>query len=363
MTTRAHRQPEAGYSLIELLVASAVMLVVTGAIFGLMNPAQGMYQAAPEVSDLQQRMRVGTDTLFKELVMSGAGTYQGPVTGSLINFFAPVLPRRIGRVNPDPPTLFRPDAITLTYIPNTYSQTTLSHSMPVLSAELKVTDQPNCPHGDELCGFEEGMVVLIFDSSGHFDTFEITQVQDDAAHLQHRGQDLSYEYQKNASVTQAVSSTIYLNRTTNQLMQYDGGSTERPLVDNVVDLQLSYFGDPNPPLRPKPAAGEANCLYDASGNYIGPGVLPTVDGSLATLTPAMLTDGPFCGGWSNQFDPDLLRVRKVRVTLRIQVASAALRGTDQTLWANPGRSRGAERSVPDYTVSFEVAPRNLNLAR
>ena len=116
-------------------------------------------------------------------------------------------------------------------------------------------------------------------------------------------------------------------------------------------------------MRPKPAAGEANCLYDASGNYIGPGVLPTVDGSLATLTPAMLTDGPFCGGGSNQFDPDLLRVRKVRVTLRIQVASAALRGTDQTLWANPGRSRGAERSVPDYTVSFEVAPRNLNLAR
>ncbi len=78
MTTRAHRQPEAGYSLIELLVASAVMLVVTGAIFGLMNPAQGMSQATPEVSDLQQRMRVGTDTLFKELVMAGAGTYQGP---------------------------------------------------------------------------------------------------------------------------------------------------------------------------------------------------------------------------------------------------------------------------------------------
>ncbi len=96
-------------------------------------------------------------------------------------------------------------------------------------------------------------------------------------------------------------------------------------------------------MKPKPAAGEANCLYDASGNYIGPGVLPTVDGSLAALTPAMLTDGPFCGGGSNQFDPDLLRVRKVRVTLRIQVASAALRGTDQTLWANPGRSsrRGA----------------------
>ena len=85
-------------------------------------------------------------------------------------------------------------------------------------------------------------------------------------------------------------------------MKYDGGSDERALVDNVVDLQISYFGDPNPPLKPKPAPGDANCLYDSTGNYIGPGVLPTVDGSLAALTPAMLTDGPFCGGGSNQFD-------------------------------------------------------------
>ena len=33
--------------------------------------------------------------------MAGAGPYQGPVTGSLINFFAPILPRRVGDI-PDP---------------------------------------------------------------------------------------------------------------------------------------------------------------------------------------------------------------------------------------------------------------------
>jgi hypothetical protein len=339
------------------------MLVVTGAIFGLMNPAQGMSQAAPEVADLQQRMRVGTDALFKELVMAGAGTYQGPVTGSLVNFFAPVLPRRLGRINPDLPTVFRPDTITLTYIPNTYSQTTISKSMPPNSNELKVHDQPNCPQGEQLCGFQEGMVVIIFDSAGHFDTFEITKVQDSAGHLQHQGQDLNYGFDEGASVTQAMSSTIYLNQTTKQLMKYDGGTNDRPIADNVVDLQISYFGDPNPPLKPKPPSGEANCLYDASGNYIGPGVLPTLDGSLSALTPAMLTDGPFCGAGYTRFDPDLLRIRKVRVTLRMQVANAQLRGTNTTLWRNPGKAQAAEKLVPDYTVSFEVTPRNLNLAR
>jgi hypothetical protein len=383
MTTRERLRSDAGYSLIELLVSSAIMLTVTGAIFGLMNPSQGMSQAQPEISDLQQRMRVGSETLFKELVMTGAGTYQGPVTGSLINFFAPIMPRRVGRTNPDAFDKFRPDAITLSYIPNTYSQTTISDPMPNVSAELKVTDQPNCPAGQNLCGFTEGMDVIIFDASGNFDVFTITQVQDDAAHLQHRGQDFIVPYDTGASVTQVESNTYYWCRPTGtappgsdpdtppcpgdpnawQLRRYDGNTGDVALVDNVVGLSFDYFGDPNPPLLPKPPAGVANCLYDAAGNYVGLPVLPTTDGSLAALPPAMLTDGPFCGGGSNQFDADLLRVRKVRVTLRMQVGSQALRGLDTAFWRNPGTSAGAERSVPDYAVTFEVTPRNLNLAR
>jgi hypothetical protein len=49
--------------------------------------------------------------------------------------------------------------------------------------------------------------------------------------------------------------------------------------------------------------------------------------------------------------------------LRVQVASASLRGFDTTLWKKPGTSAASTRMVPDYSVVFEVAPRNLNLAR
>ena len=66
-------RPEAGYSLIEMLVSTAIMLVVTGAVFSLVNPAQGTSRVQPEFADMQQRARVAADTLFRDLVMAGAG--------------------------------------------------------------------------------------------------------------------------------------------------------------------------------------------------------------------------------------------------------------------------------------------------
>jgi Tfp pilus assembly protein PilW len=364
MRTR-QRQPEAGFSVLELLISTAIMLAVTGAIFSLVNPSQGTAQTQPEMADLQQRMRIGSDTIFKELLMAGAGPYFGPRTGSLVGFFAPVIPRRTGRTNPDARNVFRPDAITLSYIPNSYSQTTIESAMPPNSAEIKVTYPPNCPQAKDLCGFEEGMVVIIFDSTGHYDTFEITKVQDSAGHLQHRGQTLNHQYEAGATITQIVNNTYYRNAATNQLMRFDGSTTDVALVDNVVGLQFDYFGDPNPPVQPKPATGAgANCLYDAAGNYKGTmPILAANEGSLAALTAAMLSDGPWCGSGTNEFDADLLRIRKVRVTLRMQVGPAALRGTDAALFANPGATRSSAKQVPDYFVRYEVTPRNLNLTR
>ena len=91
-----------GYTLVELLVSMGIMIVVTGAIFRLINPSQATAQIQPEVQDMQQRMRVATDAMFRDVVMAGAGPYQGTVTGSLNNFFAPIIPRRIEFLNPIP---------------------------------------------------------------------------------------------------------------------------------------------------------------------------------------------------------------------------------------------------------------------
>jgi hypothetical protein len=83
------------------------------------------------------------------------------------------------------------------------------------------------------------------------------------------------------------------------------------------------------------------------------------------LTQQMLTDGPWCpdNTFPTRFDADLFRVRKIAVRLRVQVASADLRGPAGVLFSNGGSSRSARMMVPDQEIRFEVTPRNFNLGR
>lgn len=396
MRTRAS---QAGFTVTEMLIATAIMISVTGAVFSLLNPAQGTFQAQPEVSDMQQRVRVGVDSLAKDLVMAGAGAYIGGSSGSLTNYFAPIMPYRIGDISPDPVGSVFTDRISLIYVPATPSQTTIRDPMPINSTELKVQEQAYCPGGqqNDLCGFEEGMRVLIFNETGSWDAITITSVQDAALHLGYDGE-LSVKYDTDAKITQVQTHTYYLKTDvatkTFQLRHYDGYQTDLSVVDNVVKLQFEYFGEPAPPqlipnksltdtvgpwttYGPKPpplgvnnandtwAAGE-NCIFQIQNGTQVPRLDTLAVGvAQVKLAPASLADGPWCPDASKpeRFDADLLRIQRVRVTMRVQAALASLRGPAGILFVRGGTSSSPERYVPDQELRFDITPRNMNLGR
>lgn len=383
---------DAGFSLLEMTIAMALMMTVTAAVFSLMNPAQGSFQTQPEVADMQQRLRVASDVLYKDLIMAGNGAYQGANSGSLVYMFAPVLPFRQGTTNDDPAGTFKTDTVTLMYVPPTIAQTSLSTQGPSLnSSEIGVNAEPGCPAGDPLCGFKVGMTVMMYDDSGNYDVFTITNVQAGGQlHLQHNNDKLTYTgYAPGTTkIVQTSYFEYYLNKTTNQLMFYDGGlSADVPVVDNVVGLNFDYYGDPQPPVitntaspwktsyGPKPSAvavapfaANENCIFASA---------PTPTPKLATLgaagstlvklpmAGAQFNDGPWCPNATsaNMWDADLLRIRKVVVTIRVQAAAAALRGPQSVLFTNGGTSHSGNKWVPDQEVRFQVSPRNLNLGR
>lgn len=361
--------PDSGFTMVEMLVSITVMLIIVGSIFTLVDPTHGISRAQPEVSDMQQRMRVATDQMSKDLIMAGAGTYSGAIAGGLANFFAPIQPFRSGTLYyGESLQRYFPDRITIAYVPNTAAQTQIREPMPQPSSEVKVDARPGCPVGDELCGFDNGMRVIIFDNTGAFDFFTITEVQTDALHLQHRPPtnpaDFSKRYtpDENARIAQCETHTYFRDPQTNQLMHYIGwGPEPEVVIDNVVDLRFQYFGDPNPPTDPRPQPGSSNCIFDAAGNPLMP-VLSSNGSSLVELTEDILRTGPLCGAAPNVFDADLYRVKKVRVMVRIQ-APDDLRGTDAFFFRNPGRGSSAYKYVPDYEMSFEISPRNMTLTR
>lgn len=390
---RCGARGERGFTAIEMLIATTIMMAVTAATFGLMDPAQGTFAAQPEASDMQQRLRIGVETLYKDLLMAGAGTYSGSAVGTLGNFFATIVPDREGNLNPDPPGTYKPDTVTITYVPQTAAQTTIRDPMPANSSELKVDPLYGCPVGDALCGFKVGMQVMILDDTGAWDAFAITNVQTEALHIQHKGVDLSKAYDGNATITQVNSFTYWLKTDTvaetYQLMRYDGYQSDVPIAENVVGLNFEYFGDPQPArLRPNQTppttygpnppglaadnaadswgAGE-NCAFMVSAGQQVPrmATLGPANGPLVKLTQTQLTDGPWCPDESagNRYDVDLLRVRKVRTTLRVQVADKTLRGATGTLFTRGGTSRGGQKFIPDQEIKFDVTPRNLNLGR
>ena len=106
-----------------------------------------------------------------------------------------------------------------------------------------------------------------------------------------------------------------------------------------------------------PADGLSNCAY-AAGTPPVP-LLADLGGTVLTpLTAGQLTDGPACGRAPARFDVDLLRVRRIGVSLRLETEGAEFRGGGAA-FANPGTSLDADRYRPDLQVTFDVAPRNL----
>lgn len=192
-------------------------------------------------------------------------------------------------------------------------------------------------------------------------------------------------------VTPAEMRTYHLKQDAEgvwQLMQYNGQASDAPAVEDVVELRVEYFGESQPPAAATTEAGDVrvsygapppplgiddpadawgageNCIIaSANGAYL-PRLIPLGGTGVVPLPPGILTDGPWCPDdvHTFRFDADLLRVRRVRVSIRVQ-AAAPFRGASGRWFAHGGSAGDPARYVPDETFTIDVAPRNIDVAR
>jgi prepilin-type N-terminal cleavage/methylation domain-containing protein len=359
MTSRLRR--DAGFSLVEVLVALAIFAVAVVPVLYVAAAAQRLARSQPEATDLQQRLRVVATTLQRDLAIAGAGALHGSRAGTLGGHVAAIVPARIGLRLPDVELSAFSDRLSVIYVPDGGTEAILAARMPNPSAGLWLdTSTAGCGAAG-LCGFTEGTRALVLDPRGPGAGHEIFTVTGISAtnELAHDAPNPSFSrsYDAGAIVVPVVQRVYYFDRTNRRLMLYDGYQSDMPLVDNVVGVSFEFFGDASPASLRRPPDGEGNCVYDAG--FPPMPLLADLGGSgLRRLPLELLTDGPACGLGPNRFDGDLLRVRMIRVTLRFQASADDVRGTGG-LFTRPGRSTTGYSYVPDYEVTFDVAPRNL----
>lgn len=91
-----HAPRQAGFSLVEVVVALGVTLAITAAIVDLVAQSRRTFDLEPEAADTRQRLRVAVDALQRDLLMASV-----------------VLPYRTVGPTPDLPGTFKDDVITM----------------------------------------------------------------------------------------------------------------------------------------------------------------------------------------------------------------------------------------------------------
>jgi hypothetical protein len=202
------------------------------------------------------------------------------------------------------------------------------------------------------------MDAVIYEPSGAGGAHEVFAVQsvDAAASILVPAASLSRGYSAHARVAAVVHRVYYLDGAGKRLMRYDGVRSDVPLVDHVVFLGFTYFADPRPDAVAAPVPGGFSCAY--AGSPPVP-LLANLGGTAPkALTAALLTDGPICGQSPYRFDADLLRIRRISVTVRLEAEAAEFRGAGG-VFTTSGISRNSAKAVPDLETTIDVTPRNM----
>jgi prepilin-type N-terminal cleavage/methylation domain-containing protein len=387
----------AGFSLVELAIVTLVGTAVLGAAFTMLQSGQRRFDVELERADVQQRVRSGVESITHHLALTGGGLRYGAAHRLLGLPMTAIFPYRQGTSKPDAPGSFRSDTITVLFAPaRSAAQTTLQQAHSATSGTAVINFDPGCPRPDPACGFSQGMDVLLFDETGSFDLFRVASVQPGLLQVDHSMPDTAHTYLPGSHIIEATMATFAVRGDSNsgsfQLTREEGLAVA-PVVDHLVGLEFAYFGDPHPPAllrpttdpvgpwttygpRPPPPGtrttaygpGE-NCAFtlDASTSAQIPRLTEIGFGepALVKLSPAQLTDGPWCPDAldPHRYDADLLRIRRISVMLRVEASLAALRGPAGRLFSRGGSAMSGALWVTDQEVHFDIAPKNLNLGR
>jgi prepilin-type N-terminal cleavage/methylation domain-containing protein len=370
-----------GFSMIELLIALTVSALLVAALVTALAPARAAFDATPATLELQQRARLGLEFVASAMRSAGtqlSGSDQPLVAGGTIPAVIPELASGATSAFSE---------IEVFSVIAGGARGVLGRDQPGAGAPMTLMPGGGCPRTPDVCGFTVGALAAISDGQGRFDVFEVGST--DAAQMSLTAANpLSTAYLIGARLFEVDTFRFSLGVQpdgSKSLIRTTWSGAAQPVVDGVSDFAITLVGEASAPqitwdgvsgwaeYGPQPPAlawrdgqgawpaGESCMVWR---DAIGPKSRLTDRGGKGTLVPLArsdLEDGPWCaGGSTGSYDADLLRIRHVNISLRLEALPPTLRGPAGQLFRRGGtNATSAARWVPDRTVAISVSLRNL----
>jgi type II secretory pathway pseudopilin PulG len=220
-----------GFTVIEILIALAIVMMIAGALATVVEPARVAFDRLPAELDLQQRGRTAIDVIAQALRSAGKNVAATNALGTLSEIL-PVV------------SLSDPDAsgegfATLTVIGSIVdgAQGILAANQSASVAPVTLAATP-CPNVMDVCGFNPGMTAVIADGSGHYDVFVVASTTVGSRMLTaDRG--FSQPYPMGSAVIEIDQYTFSLAVQTDgsfSLVRETAAGATQPMVDFVTAL-------------------------------------------------------------------------------------------------------------------------------
>ncbi len=283
-----------GFSLIELLVACALVVIIGGAVAALVAPLGAALERTETVAQMEPAGRTALEAVLADV--REAGSDPGIAAPGLA--FARVLERVSSLRNLASDELARPGgAVRVIRVPHLGAQGLLRAAVAAGTITLPLDTGSRCAGGRPACGFLPGALALIYTGAGA-ERVVIDGIGDGFVRLR---SPLSGGFAAASVLAELVSHTYGTRSTADgsrQLVRLTTGGAEQPLLDNVSEFEV---------------------LPDA-------------------------------------IDP--FRVQHIAIRLRLEAASPEFRGAAGYLFHRAGTSTDPRRWIPDVELRASVALRN-----
>ena len=214
-----------GFSLIEVMIASAMFLLLLGGVSTMIGSVRDNYEDSSARIDAQQSARIAMEQVQRDLQVAGVGLsrLQAP--------FEIIVPRPDGGID------MRQNRGQVT--------TFLTTAMGNTASDLEV---------DDASLFSVGQRIAVYDAAGSIDMAEITAIDIGASLISHGGLTVAYDPADGAAVAvvQTITYRPVVNGSTFDLVREVDDANAAVLATNLTVVEFNYFDNAVPPVQFSP---------------------------------------------------------------------------------------------------------------